>query len=120
MLDFFVVLDDGCFGVAVPDELFNLTSLVIKCIQIVVPILLIIWGMLDFAKGVIKSDEKEIKAGQKTFISRLIIAAMVFLVVTVVRLVVSVVDGIVSDTPATVANNDTFVKCMDKFINGDE
>jgi len=34
---------------------------IIKGIKIVVPILLIIWGMLDFAKSVIAKKEDEIK-----------------------------------------------------------
>ena len=32
----------------IPDGIGNLVGLIVKAIQIVVPILLIIWGMLDF------------------------------------------------------------------------
>ena len=35
---------------AIPPAVFNVVSMIIMLIQVVVPILLIIWGMLDFAK----------------------------------------------------------------------
>ena len=62
----------------IPDAVFNIVSLIIMAIQVVVPILLIIWGMIDFAKAVVGGDEDKIKAGQKIFIKRLIAAAIVF------------------------------------------
>jgi len=67
MLELFNVLDEFtenttlCAGIEVPDTLFNVVATIIKGIKIVVPILLIIWGMLDFAKSVIAKKEDEIK-----------------------------------------------------------
>lgn len=103
-------------GIAIPAAVFKLVHYVVLVIQIVVPILLIIWGMLDFAKGLIKGKDDEIKAGQKTFISRLIVAVMVFLVVTITRLVVSLVGNL--DTEGT-AEQGTFSTCIDAFLSGE-
>lgn len=81
-------------GNGIPDGIGNLIHLVVVAFQVVVPILLIIWGMLDFAKAVIGQDEDKIKAGQKTFIRRLIAAVIVFLVVTIVQLVINLAGSI--------------------------
>ncbi|MDD6323316.1 MAG: hypothetical protein PUA73_01750 [Bacilli bacterium] len=83
------VIDGG-----IPDGIGNLVSLIVKAIQIVVPILLIIWGMLDFAKAIIGQNEDKIKEGQKLFIKRLIAAIVVFLVVTIVQLAITIAASI--------------------------
>lgn len=67
-----------CEGILVPNALFNVVSTIITGIKIVVPILLIIWGMLDFAKSVVAKKEEDIKKYQKAFVSRLISALVVF------------------------------------------
>lgn len=108
-------------GINIPDAIFKLTHYVILVIQIVVPILLIIWGMLDFAKGLIKGKDDEIKAGQKTFISRLIVAVMVFLVVTITRLVVSLVSNLngSGNDKDIQTDGDGFTTCINAFLNGE-
>ncbi len=83
-----------CGKVNVPDGIAGVVSLIVFLIQVVVPILLIIWGMLDFAKSVIGGDEDKIKAGQKIFIKRLIAAIIVFLVITITQLVISMVASV--------------------------
>ena len=81
----------GCDGVesGIPEGIGNVVHLVVVAIQVVVPILLIIWGMIDFTKAIIGQDEDKIKAGQKTFIKRLIAAVVVFLIVTIVQLAIN-------------------------------
>ncbi|MBE6149723.1 MAG: hypothetical protein E7170_03245 [Firmicutes bacterium] len=69
----------------------RLVTLIINLIKIVVPILLVIFGMLDLGKAVMAQKEDEIKKGQQLFIKRLIAAVLVFLVVFVVQLVVGLV-----------------------------
>ena len=109
----------SCAGIDIPDGIFNLVHYIILLIQVVVPILLIIWGMLDFAKGVIGGDEDKIKAGQKTFIQRLITAIIVFLVVAVVKLVVNVVSGVVgSDTSQGGFDENSITSCINAFVKG--
>ena len=60
---------------------------IIPLIQIGVPILLIIFGMIDLGKAVVASKEDEIKSAQKLLIKRAIYAIAVFFVVTLVTLV---------------------------------
>ncbi len=84
-------------------------STAVTIIKIVVPILLIIWGMLDLAKAVMAQKEDEIKKGQQTFIKRLIAAVIVFFVITVVQMIITFVSG--SDTTVT--------DCFNCFVNGE-
>ena len=87
-----------CEGILVPNVLFNVVSTIITGIKIVVPILLIIWGMLDFAKSVVAKKEEDIKKYQKAFVSRLISALIVFLIIFVVQLAVNLVSSVEDTT----------------------
>ena len=69
----------------------KIISLIIMIIQIAVPIILVIMGMLDLGKAVLAQKEDEIKKGQGLFVKRLIAAVVVFLVVVVVKLVIGIV-----------------------------
>lgn len=101
---------NGCPGVSnIPYKLINIVSTIITVIKFGVPILLIIFGMLDLGKAVIASKEDEIKKGQQLFIKRVIAAILVFFVITIVQLMVSLVKS----------NDDVDIwKCVDIFIKG--
>ena len=85
-----------------------IVSTVVLLIKIVVPILLIIFGMLDLGKAVVASKEDEIKKGQQLFIKRVIAAVIVFFVIQIVQIVIRFVSG----NDADVAN------CFNCFVNG--
>lgn len=85
-----------------------IVSTIITVIKIVVPIILIIFGMLDLAKSVTASKEDEIKKGQQTFIKRLIAAVIVFFVIQVVQIVVNFASG----------EDENIVNCFNCFVNG--
>ena len=71
---------------------------VIPLIQIGIPILLIIFGMIDLGKAVIASKEDEIKNAQKMLIKRAIYAIAVFFVVTLVTLVFGLLSSTKDDS----------------------
>ena len=108
-----VINAGGGAEAGIPEAIGNLVHLGFMIIQVVVPILLIIWGMMDFMKGLTKSDEDEIKKGQKQFIQRLIAAIICFLVVTVVQLVINVVGSVTNDE-----TTNTVWTCAKDLING--
>ena len=83
-------------------------STAVTIIKIAVPILLIIFGMLDLGKAVVASKEDEIKKGQQLFIKRVISAVIVFFVIQIVQIVIRFVSG----------NNGTVSNCFNCFING--
>ena len=82
--------------------------MVVLIIKIVVPILLIIFGMIDLAKAVMAQKEDEIKKGQQTFIKRLIAAVVVFFIITIVQMLVRFLSN----------DEDSIVNCFNCFVNG--
>lgn len=106
-----------CGGISIPNEIFNMTSLIIKIIKIVVPVLLIIWGMLDFAKSIVAKKEEDIKKYRSAFIGRLISAILVFLMVVIVQLVVNLMNGVEEKSMDGQTIGDVW-SCSKKFING--
>ena len=95
------------FSGAVP----NAIHIIVLGIEIVVPILLIIFGLIDMAKAVMSQKEDEIKKGQQTLIKRFIAAIIVFFVVFLVKTVVKFVSG---DNSADIVN------CLDCFLNASD
>lgn len=111
------VLANYCTDViegGIPEGIGNVVHLIVIAIQVVVPILLIIWGMIDFAKAIIGQDEDKIKAGQKTFIKRLIAAVVVFLIVTIVQLAIN----LAASVGGTGNDASNAWNCASSLING--
>ena len=98
---------DLTFSGAIP----NAVHLIIMGIEIVVPILLIIFGLIDLAKAVMAQKEDEIKKGQQTLVKRFIAAIIVFFVVFLVKTVVKFVSG---------DDSESVVGCLDCFVNASE
>jgi len=102
----------GCPGVSsIPFKLINIVSTIITVMKFGIPLLLIIFGMLDLGKAVIASKEDEIKKGQQMFIKRVITAVIVFFVVVVVQLVVNLASS--DETEA-----DNIWTCINAFVKG--
>ena len=95
-------------NLAIDEKIANTVHIVILVIQIVVPVVLVVFGMLDLIKAVIAGKEDEIKKNQMTFVKRLIAAAIVFFVFVIVKLLVS----FVADDSKNMMN------CVNCFING--
>ena len=104
-----MVLDANSICGAIDNNLAELIHTIITIIKIGIPVLLIIFGMLDFAKGVIASKEDEIKKAQMTFVKRLIAAVIVFFVVSLVQIVVRFVAG---------NDEGSVMGCFNCFVNG--
>ena len=98
MLYFLTDCTIGTSTIPIPDALVNIVGAVVNIIKIGVPIILIVLGMIDMGKAVASQKEDEIKKGQKTLISRVIAAAIVFFVVAIVQLMLSIVSGASGDT----------------------
>ena len=92
----------------IPEMLPKIISTVYFALQLVVPILLVIFGMIDLVKAVTAGKEDEIKKAQSVFIRRLIMGILVFFVVLIVQMLIS----FVSNKDRNVAN------CFNCFING--
>ena len=98
----------GEFIKGLPSNSLRFVRIVYAIFQIIVPVILVIMGMIDFAKAVMGQKEDEIKKGQSAFIKRLITAAIIFLVLSFVRLVV----GFAGE------NSGSILQCMNCFLRG--
>ena len=94
-------------GVVIDAKIPNTVHTIIVVIKIAVPVLLVIFGMLDLFKGITANKEDEIKKGQNIFVKRLISAAIIFFVISIVQLLVSFV-----------ASDEGIMTCANCFING--
>lgn len=75
-----------------PNSIRGLVNDVLKYPKIIVPILVIVLGMLDFGKAVIASKEDEMKKAQSTFIKRVVIGVAVFFVPTILDIIMYFTD----------------------------
>ena len=62
-------------------------------IQIIAPIMLVIFGVLDFSKAVLAGDADAMKKSQSAFIKRIIIVAAIILLPFIMDLLISLLDG---------------------------
>ena len=99
----------GSLNASFSSQIPSMVHLIITVIQIAVPILLILFGMLDLGKAVMAQKEDEIKKAQQTFIKRLLTAALVFFVVVIVQVVIKLVAG---------TEGDNIWDCVNCFISG--
>ena len=102
-------LDYSCGGfnnVVISGLIIHLIHTIYWLIQVVVPVLLVIFGMLDLGKAIIAQKEDEIKKGQQMLIKRAITAVIVFLVFSITKFAI----GLVS-------NDAKVTGCMDCLIN---
>ena len=101
----------GCGDtVGIPSGLPKFVSNIINIIKIATPIILIIMGMIDFAKAVVSNDEKAMKESQSRFIRRVIGGILVFVVVVVIQLIFNMI--------GTNSTNQ-MVTCINCFVNNE-
>lgn len=84
------------------EELVGYIQQIVNIIKIVVPILLIVLGTIDFGKAIFVNDEGEMKKAQTKFIKRLIIAVAFFLVPTLITLLLNIAHSIWPSIEASV------------------
>ena len=114
MLDLFNVLEDFCVGIfegndstGIPGIVGNMIHWIYLGVQIVVPILLIIFGMIDLAKAITAQKEDEIKKAQGGLLKKAIVAVIVFLVFSLVQFIFSFAQG-----------DNSAWSCVDQLIHG--
>lgn len=71
---------------------------ILKYPKIIVPILVILLGMLDFGKAVIASKEDEMRKAQATFIKRVLIGIVIFFVPMILDIIMHFTDLVLGYT----------------------
>ena len=72
---------------------FQIVGYILFIAKIIVPLLLIILGTIDFAKATISSDDKAPKDAMISLIKRVLIAVIIFLIPTILDFLLSLVNG---------------------------
>lgn len=108
----FLFADVTCAGLPVgttfSSQVPYIINLIITIIKIAVPVLLIIFGMLDLGKAVMAQKDDEIKKAEQTFIKRILSAVLVFFVIAIVQLIFKLVDP----------DDGGVWDCVSCFVNG--
>ncbi len=84
-------------------QIWRLVGLFLLVFKIVIPIILIVLGMIDFGKAVVGSKDDEIKKSAKALGMRVIAAVAIFFVPTLISFIIRVVDQSVDELSKTCA-----------------
>ena len=96
----------------IPATIPKLTHMVYNIIQVLVPILLVLFCSIDLIKAVAAGKEDDIKKNQNIVIKRLITAILVFFVFFVVKFVISL-----AATDKDSNKGYRIINCAECFIN---
>lgn len=107
-----------CGGLSKIQPIWRLVGIIVNIIMIGIPILLIIFGMVDLGKAVIASKEEEVKKATKLLGKRFLYAVGVFAMVWVVTFLLSVVSGTMVDDDSKVYDEAAWKKCWKCNIRG--
>lgn len=92
------------------NELFSVLNTLYTILMIAVPLLLIIFGIIDLAKAIMSGDEKKTKEAQGMLMKKLIVLVIVFLIYMLIKVVLNIVIG--------GENTAKITKCLDRVVNG--
>ncbi|HIR74025.1 TPA: hypothetical protein IAB95_00820 [Candidatus Ventrenecus avicola] len=81
-------------------NIWQVVGYVLLVFKIVIPILLIVFGMLDLGKAVIASKDDEIKKATKSLAMRAIAGVVIFFLPTIVGLVLGLISNFSSSGAA--------------------
>lgn len=65
-------------------SMIRIFGIVIEIIKIVIPLLIIVVGMIDFGKVVVSSDEKEINKATSRIVKRIVLGVLIYFIPTIV------------------------------------
>lgn len=75
----------------IPENLPVFTRRLVNVIKILVPIILVIVGIVDFLKAMTSGDEKSMSESPRRFVRRIIVAVVIFLVIAIVQFVIRLI-----------------------------
>lgn len=80
-------------NIYLPYQIVYILRVIIQIIKVAIPVALIVVGMIDFAKVVIGKPDDQMKKSGKSFMSRIVAAVLIFLVVSIVEFVLPIVNS---------------------------
>lgn len=74
-------------------EIWQFVGYGLFAIKIIIPLVIMIFGMIDFTKAVMSGDDKTIKSAGASLIKRLVLCACIFFIPSVISLIFKLVDN---------------------------
>ncbi len=84
---------DSCDDI-MTDDMAKLLNNLVTILRIMIPIILNVFGVIDFGRAIFAGEEDQMKKAQSRFIKRLIIGICIYLIPTVLTLVLRVANKI--------------------------
>lgn len=100
----------GGFITNIPATLPRVVHIFYLLLQVAVPVILVIFGMIDLIKAISSGKEDDIKRNQGVLVRRLITGVLIFFIFSFVKLLINVVAD--DDKQAN-----KIMKCADCFLN---
>lgn len=94
-------------------DIWQVIGWILFVFKIVIPIIIIVFGMIDLGKAVVASKDDEIKKALKSLMMRAIAGIVVFFIPTLVGLIFSIVGGFQDDEQVQQA----YENCRDCITN---
>jgi hypothetical protein len=103
----------GCTAIDIDMIVPAFTKSLVDLVKVLIPILLVAFGMIDLAKAVISNDEKVMKESQSRFIKRIIYAVIIFFIVAIVQLIF----GMLANASSGNVSKSSITACIACFIS---
>lgn len=95
-------------------SIWQLVGQFIFILKILVPIIIIVLGTIDFGKAVISSDDKAVSKSSKKLLTRILIGVCIFFVPTIINIVFGLIGEFSSEMKQDYNN---CVKCLTSPYN---
>lgn len=92
---------------SLPKKILQLSNTIVNIMQVAVPVILVLFGMIDLVKAVSSQKDDDIRKAQGVLIKRLILGVLVYFIVVIVKLLLSAIGG----------NTDGIWNCVQCFIS---
>ncbi len=74
-------------------NIWQIAGYILLVFKIVIPILLIVWGMLDLGRAVVAAKDDEIKKATKSLAFRALAGVLIFFIPTIVSVIIGMVSN---------------------------
>ena len=78
-------------------EIWVFLGNILNVVKIVIPILILAFGCIDFGKAVVASKDDEIKKALKSLMFRILAGAVIFFIPVIIKFALSLVDSFSGD-----------------------
>ena len=110
-------LVNGCKAIDIDMIVPAFTKGLVDVIKVLIPILLVAYGMIDLTKAVMSNDEKVMKEAQGRFIKRIIYAVVIFFIVAIVQLIFGMLATASTKSQTGSVDKNSITACIACFIS---